>query len=176
MDVAIIQIDLRRFDRRLRRFHLRLVHINGILLRVVVLFGNSAGSHKFLVARKLNLRKLQCRLHLREVGLRGIELRFVGPGIDYKDKLTFFQVFAVLEMPLYDLPAYLRSHVHRFKGRVSADFVQIARHVLSLCLGHGHQRRRQCRRALGSHVASAARNAQRGNGQQQHRAKKFAAG
>src|SRR2546429_6859730 len=39
------------------------------------LFGNSAGSHKFLVARKLNLRKLQCRLHLREVGLRGIELR-----------------------------------------------------------------------------------------------------
>src|SRR6516162_624770 len=76
-------------------------------------------------------------------------------------------------MPLDDLPGYLRSHVHRFKGRVSADLVQIARHVVSRCLNYGYQRWRQGSRALGSHVASAARNSYRRDGEQQYRAKQF---
>ena len=57
------------------------------------------------VAVELDLRKIECRLRLRESCLCRIDLRLEGTRIDHKQELPLLQVLAVLEMPLDDASA-----------------------------------------------------------------------
>ncbi len=154
VNVAILEVELRRLQAGLRGFHLRLIDIDGILLGVVVLLRYGFGPDHFLIASELNLRQIECRLRLRQRRFRRVNLRLVRTRIDDKQQLPLLQILAVLEMPFGDAPSHLRRHRDRLKGAVPSDFVQILGNILGCRLDHGNQGRRHGRRSL--HIASAA--------------------
>ena len=136
MNVAVLKVELRSFKSCFRSLHLGLIHINSILLGVIILLRNGPGSDDLLVAGELDLGKIECRLRLRKCRLSRVDLCLVGTRVDHKQKLAFFEVLAVLKMPLNNAAADLRRYRHRLEGRVSTDFVQISRDVLRGRLNH----------------------------------------
>src|SRR5208282_5423919 len=133
MNVAVLEVDLRGFQCRFGSFDLRLININGVLLRVVILLRNGVAGDNFLVARKLDLCEIERRLCLGQGCLRGIDLCLKGARIDHKQQLPTPKIFAVLKVPLDDPATDLRRHRDGLESRISADFVEVPGHILSGC-------------------------------------------
>src|ERR1700674_4372133 len=100
MDVAIIKIELRVLERRLRSLNLRLVDGDGIPLRLKI----KRGDRPFIGDRRIHLQlrrgKIERGSGLRELGFRGIELRLIGSRINGEEQLPLCELRAVLEVAL----------------------------------------------------------------------------
>ena len=77
-----------------------MLDIYRVLLGVVVLPGDRSRVDDVRISRELDLRELKRRLVLRERSLGGIELGLVRTRINHEQELPFFEVVAILEMPL----------------------------------------------------------------------------
>src|SRR5579862_4987695 len=86
-NVAVLEVEFCRFECGHGSVDLRLIHVDGVLLSVIVLLRNGALADDFLVACELDLCEIECRLSLRQGCLCRVELRFVGPRINDKQKL-----------------------------------------------------------------------------------------
>ena len=92
MNVAIFEIELGGFEGGLRRFHLCLVHIDGVLLRVVIQLRYGAGVRdEALYISSLSICQIEGRLALRELRLGGIERCLEGARVDGEEQLPFFR-------------------------------------------------------------------------------------
>src|ERR1700688_5321047 len=99
MDVAIIEIELRVLECRLRSLNLRLVDRDGVSLRLEV----ELGDRPFIGDRRIHLQlrrgKIERGPGLRELGFRGIELRLIRSRIDGEEQLALRELCTVLEAP-----------------------------------------------------------------------------
>ena len=75
MNVAVLKVQLCGFKGCFRSLHLGLIHINRILLRIIVLFRAGPGPDDLLVARKVDLGKIKCRLCLCQGCVGRVDLR-----------------------------------------------------------------------------------------------------
>src|SRR6202043_1696820 len=118
MDVAIIEIELRVLERRVRSLNLRLVDRDGVSLRLEV----ELGDRPFIGDRRIHLQlrrgKIERGPGLRELGFRGIELRLIRSRIDGKEQLPFRELRAVLELPLHDASLHLRRDRDRLERAI----------------------------------------------------------
>src|ERR1700730_18345808 len=108
MDVAIIKIELRVLERRLRSLNLRLVDGDGIPLRLKIKRGDAPFIGDRRIHLQLSRRKIEHGPGLRKLGFRGIDLRLIRSRIDGEKQLPFRELCAVLEVPLDDASRYLR--------------------------------------------------------------------
>jgi hypothetical protein len=150
MDVAIVEIELRVLERRLRSLNLCLVDRDGVSLRLEV----ELGDRPFIGDRRIHLQlrggKIERGPGLRELGFRGIELRLIRSRIDREEQLPFRELRAVLEVPLHDASRHLRRDRDRLERAIAADLIEIRRHRARGCgrrrhkRRHGRWRRRVC--------------------------------
>ena len=165
VDMTILEVELGVFHGGFGSLDLRLVEGNGVFLGFVIELRDGAGIGDAGVHLQLRIGEVQGRAALRQLRFRGVELRLIGPRIDGKERLIFFELRAVVEQPLGDAAGNLRRHGDRLEGAAFADLVQIDRNVMSNGLGDRHGRRRHLERRLSAAILTT-RGGQQGRHEQ----------
>ena len=125
MNEAIFEVELGGLERGLGGFHLCLVYVDRIFLRIVVLFRNGLRSHETLIPSKLDFGEFKCGFRLGEICLSRIKLGLKGARIDYEQKLALLEICAIFEVSFGDAPAQLGRHRHGLEGAVLADLIEV---------------------------------------------------
>src|ERR1700716_2656685 len=159
MDIAVIEIELRVLERRLRSLNLRLVDRDGVSLRLELELRDRTSIGDRRIHLQLRRGKIERGPRLCKLCFRGIELRLIRSRIDGEKQLPFRELRAVLEVPLHDASRYLRRDRDRLERAIAADLIEIRRHRARDCGRRRHKRRhgRRRRRACVLSIAPSAR-------------------
>ena len=140
-DAGVVDINLRRTDGRLGRFHAGVGRTFGADGSVVFLTADGIGLNQRTVARHIGIGFGLRRLGGSELGARAFQRSQIGRVFQLVERLAFAYEAAFLEQAAFDDAAHLRTHVGRAYGFQTAGQFDADFDILRLHGQHFHRRR-----------------------------------